>query len=41
LQEMLHKLYDSGGYEDYIYAGEPQPPLTPENARWASERLAI
>ena len=27
LQEMLHKLYDSGGYEDYIYAGEPQPPL--------------
>ena len=27
VQEMLHKLYDSGGYEDYIYAGEPQPPL--------------
>jgi hypothetical protein len=35
LQEMLHRLYDTAGYEDYIYTGAPEPPLTPEDATWA------
>jgi hypothetical protein len=35
LQEVLHRLYAAAGYEDYIYAGEPQPPLQGETAAWA------
>jgi len=35
LQSALHRVYDSAGYEDYIYNGEPEPPLTPEQAEWA------
>ena len=35
LQDALHRAYDAAGYEDYIYSGEPEPPLTPEQAEWA------
>lgn len=35
LQEMLHQLYDAGGYADYIYDGQPNPPLRPDDASWA------
>jgi hypothetical protein len=35
LQAALHRVYDAAGYEDYIYDGEPEPPLTPEQAEWA------
>jgi hypothetical protein len=35
LQQMLHRLYDAAGYEVYIYAGEPNPPLPPDDAAWA------
>ncbi len=35
LQQMLHRLYDAAGYEDYIYGGEPDPPLAPDDAAWA------
>ena len=39
LQEALHRLYDAAGYEDYIYAGTPQPPLQGEMALWAQRLL--
>lgn len=32
LQTLLHQAYDSAGYEDYIYQGEPEPPLSIEQA---------
>jgi hypothetical protein len=41
LQEMLHRLYDVGGYEAYIYSGTPQPPLSPEDAAWAKQFLPV
>jgi len=37
LQQALHDVYDAAGYEDYIYTGQPQPPLHPEDAAWARE----
>jgi hypothetical protein len=40
IQDLLHALYDSGGYEDYIYDGEPEPPLTPNDAEWARQIAA-
>jgi hypothetical protein len=39
LQELLHRLYDAAGYEDYLYTGSPQPPLTPEQQAWARQFL--
>lgn len=39
LQETLHRVYDAAGYEDYIYAGQPQPPFRPEEAEWARQFL--
>jgi hypothetical protein len=39
LQTLLHRLYDAGGYEDYIYSGEPRPPLSPADQTWAREVL--
>lgn len=35
LQSVLHQVYDSGGYARYIYDGDPQPPLSPEDQKWA------
>jgi hypothetical protein len=35
LQEILDHIYDKGGYAYYIYEGEPEPPLRPEDATWA------
>jgi hypothetical protein len=37
LQEILHRIYDAAGYEDYIYLGQPQPRLTQERAIWAQQ----
>jgi hypothetical protein len=37
LQQVLHRLYDAAGYEDYIYQDQPQPPLGPEDTAWASQ----
>lgn len=39
LQALLHQLYDAAGYADYIYAGQPQPRLHPEDAAWARPLL--
>jgi Protein of unknown function (DUF4058) len=36
LQAALHATYDEGGYGVYIYRGEPDPPLTAEDATWAT-----
>ncbi len=35
LQEILHHVYDATGYEDFIYAGQPDPPLSSKDAAWA------
>jgi len=35
LQGLLDRLYDSAGYEDYLYDGLPQPPLSALDAAWA------
>jgi len=35
LQEVLHRVYDEAGFADHIYAGQPDPPLRPEDAAWA------
>ncbi len=35
LQEILHRLYDAAGYEDYIYGGQPDPPLGLDDRAWA------
>lgn len=35
LQELLHRVYDAANYGKYIYATDPEPPLSPEDAAWA------
>jgi hypothetical protein len=37
LQELLDRIHDASGYEDYIYDGAPDPPLAPEEAAWARQ----
>ena len=34
LQEALHRAYDGPGYEHFIYRGEPEPSLPPNDAAW-------
>jgi hypothetical protein len=40
LQSALHQAYDAAGYEDYIYANEPTPPLQGADAEWAQGLIA-
>jgi hypothetical protein len=35
LQEILHHVYDTTGYEDFIYAGRPHPQIASKDAAWA------
>jgi hypothetical protein len=35
LQELLHRVYDAARYGTYVYDGEPQPRLSPDDAAWA------
>jgi hypothetical protein len=35
LQEVLHDIYDASGYEDFIYAGQPDLHLSARDAAWA------
>jgi hypothetical protein len=35
LQEILDTVYDATGYEDFIYAGRPDPPLSSRDGVWA------
>jgi hypothetical protein len=37
LQQVLHRIYDAAGYEDYIYRGSPQPRLRPEDVEWSRQ----
>ena len=37
LQQLLHRIYDAAGYEDYIYRGQPHPQLNAEDAEWARQ----
>jgi hypothetical protein len=39
LQAVLSRAYDAGGYEDHIYASEPEPSLPAADARWVHELL--
>jgi hypothetical protein len=39
LQAIVHRLYDSAGYEDYIYDGVPDPPLAPDDLAWSRALL--
>lgn len=36
LQALLHRVYDSAGYELFIYDGDPEPRLPPDDAAWAA-----
>ena len=40
LQSALHQVYDAAGYEDYIYANAPSPPLQGADAEWAQRLIA-
>jgi hypothetical protein len=35
LQQVLHRIYDAAGYEDYVYEDEPHPALSAVDAAWA------
>jgi hypothetical protein len=37
LQEVLHRAYEGPGYEHFIYSGNPEPGLSPEDAVWARQ----
>ncbi len=39
LQEVLDRIYDASGYEDYIYEGKPVPSLTTEEVIWSRQFL--
>ena len=39
LQRLLHAIYDAAGYDRFIYAGEPDPPLRGEDAVWVAQFL--
>ena len=39
LQELLHRVYESTGYEYYIYNGSPDPLLAPRDSEWAREHI--
>jgi Protein of unknown function (DUF4058) len=39
LEQLIHRLYDAAGYDDYIYTGQPQPPLSDADRAWARDVL--
>jgi len=39
LQAMIHRVYDSAGYQVFIYNSDPEPPLSPADAVWATQLL--
>ena len=39
LQQLLHEQFDAAGYEDYIYTGQPHPPLHRDDMAWAQQYL--
>jgi len=41
LQQLLHRVYDAAGYEDYIYRSPPQPRLDSEDTAWAQQLVPV
>jgi hypothetical protein len=41
LQEVLHRAYDSPGYEHFIYEGHPEPSLSASDAAWARQYIPV
>jgi hypothetical protein len=39
LQDVLNRVYDAAQYQLYIYNNQPEPPLSADDQRWASEIL--
>jgi len=39
LQQLLHSVYDAAGFADYLYESQPEPPLSTEQASWATQFL--
>ena len=39
LRAALDRVYDEQGYSDYIYSGQPEPRLAPDDAAWAAQFL--
>jgi hypothetical protein len=37
---LLDRIYDAAGYEEYLYTGQPDPPLSDEDATWAGQILS-
>lgn len=37
LQSILHRVYDSAGYADYVYQNEIEPPLAPAYREWTNQ----
>ena len=40
LQQILQRIYDAAGYEDYLYRNQPHPQLNPADAAWAKQILS-
>lgn len=40
LQQVLHQVYDGAGYGKYIYSETPEPPLGPDDEKWARGLLS-
>lgn len=40
MKSLLDRIYDAAGYEEYLYTGQPDPPLSDEDATWAGQILA-
>lgn len=41
VQQIVHEVYDAGKYEMYIYEGQPEPPLSSEDAAWAAQFVPV
>jgi hypothetical protein len=41
LQEVLNRVYDAAGYHYYIYADQPTPQLSAEDAEWARQFVPL
>ena len=40
LQQVLNRVCEAAGYQDYIYQNALQPPLSDDDARWAAELMS-
>jgi hypothetical protein len=41
LQAVLNRVYDTAGYEDYVYGTDPEPPLAPDDAARARQFVPV